>query len=307
MATIAWIGLGNMGGPMTANLVAAGHTVRGYDLSEEALQAATAGGVTPVGSAVEALQGADVAFTMVPRGEHARAAYDGDEGLFAHAPEGLLLIDSSTIDVETAQHLHDEAAERGLRFVDAPVSGGTAGAVKGTLTFMIGGSAEHVAAAKEYIEPMAGNMIETGGPTSGQAAKICNNLMLGINLIATSEGATLAERLGLDQKVFQSIAAVSSGDSWALRTWYPKPGVVDTSPANNDFAATFANDLALKDLSLAVAAADLTGTALEFGRLATSYYQQVHDAGLGGLDCSAVVKVVDGTLPTSSHTDGDES
>lgn len=297
MATIAWIGLGNMGGPMTANLVAAGHTVRGYDLSEQALQAAVAGGVTPVDSAAQALEGADVAFTMVPKGEHARAVYDGPDGLFAHAPQGLLLVDSSTIDIETAQHLHDSAREHGVRFVDAPVSGGTAGAVKGTLTFMIGGAPEHVAAAKEYIDPMAGNMIETGGPTSGQAAKICNNLMLGINLISTSEGATLAERLGLDPAVFQSIAAVSSGDSWALRTWYPKAGVVETSPANKDFAATFANDLALKDLGLAVAAADQTGMPLEFGRLATSYYQRVHDAGLGGLDCSAVVKVVDGTLP----------
>lgn len=296
MATIAWIGLGHMGSPMTANLVKAGHDVRGFDLSEAALEAARGHGVTTVGSAAEALEGADVVFTMLPKGEHALAVYRGEGGVFALAPAGMLMIDSSTIDVASAAALHEEARARGFRFVDAPVSGGIAGAEKGTLTFMIGGADKDVARAMEFIDPMAANMVPTGGPTTGQAAKICNNLMLFINVVSTAEGAVLADRLGLDHEVFYKIASVSSGDSWPLRTWYPFPGVVDSSPANREFAATFTADLALKDIDLALAAARDTETPLVLGERVRSMLARLSDSGLGSLDTSALTTLVDGSF-----------
>lgn len=296
MATIGWIGLGNMGGPMTANLVAAGHTVRGFDLNADALAAAEAGGLTAVSSIAEAVDGVDVLFTMLPKGEHARAVYLGDDGVLAHAETSTLLVDSSTIDIESAAALHEAAADKGFRFVDAPVSGGISGAKAGTLTFMIGGEEGAVKDATAMIEPMAKNIIPTGGATTGQAAKICNNLMLFINLAATAEGAVLADRLGLDKQVFWDIASVSSGDSWALRTWYPVPGVVDTAASNNDFAPTFTAELANKDIGLAIAAARDTGTPLEIGEHVQQLFQRLLDDGQGGKDCSMIIKLVDGTL-----------
>lgn len=296
MATIAWIGLGNMGNPMTANLVKAGHAVRGFDLNPAALEAAGNNGVTVVSSSTEALDGADVVFTMLPKGEHAKAVYEGPDGVFANAAPGLLMIDSSTIDVASCQELHELAKAAGFPFVDAPVSGGIAGAEKGSLTFMVGGEDADVAAARPFIEPMAGNIIATGGATTGQAAKICNNLMLFINMVSTSEGAVLADRLGLDHKIFYEIAKVSSGDSWPLRTWYPYPDVAPTSPANRDFAPTFTVDLANKDIQLAQAAARDTGTPLVLGDLVQEMLQKFSDSGDGGKDCSVVRKLVDGTF-----------
>jgi len=296
MAVVGWIGLGNMGGPMTANMVRAGHEVRGFDLSAEALQAAAASGVTTVSSIAEAVSGADVVFTMLPRGEHALSVYLGDGGVLACADQTTLLVDSSTIDIESAQKLHDAAGAAGFRFVDAPVSGGMSGAAAGTLTFMIGGEAGAVTEASGFIEPMSANIIPTGGATTGQAAKICNNLMLFINLAATAEGAVLADRLGLDKQVFWDIASVSSGDSWALRTWYPVPGVVSTAASNNGFAPTFTADLANKDINLALSAAKSTGTPLEIGGQVQQLFQRLIDDGLGGKDCSAIIKLVDGTL-----------
>ncbi len=296
MAVVGWIGLGNMGGPMSANMVKAGHDVRGFDLSPQALAAAQASGVHTVGSIAEAVDGAEVVFTMLPKGEHARAVYLSDEGIFAHASTDTLLVGSSTIDIESAQALHDAAAAGGFRFVDAPVSGGISGAQAGTLTFMIGGEAGAVQDAGKFIEPMAGNIIPTGGATTGQAAKICNNLMLFINLAGVSEGAVLADRLGLDKQVFWDIASVSSGNSWALRTWYPVKGVVGTAAVNNDFAPTFTAELAKKDIGLAVAAAAATGTPLEIGEHVQQMFQRVIDAGQAKKDCSIIVKLVDGTL-----------
>ena len=299
MAVIAWIGLGNMGGSMSVNLVKAGHDVRGFDLNAEAVAAAVAGGVKPAGSIAEAVDGADVVFSMLPKGEHARAVYLGDDGVLAHADTSTLLVDSSTIDIASAQALHDAAAAAGFRFVDAPVSGGMSGAKAATLTFMIGGEAGAVAEATEYIKPMAANIIPTGGPTTGQAAKICNNLMLFINLASTAEGAVLADRLGLDKQVFWDIASVSSGDSWALRTWYPVAGVVPTAASNNDFAPTFTTELANKDIGLAISAARDTGTPLEIGEHVQQLFQRLIDSGKAGMDCSAIVKLVDGTLDTA--------
>ncbi|MHA7190570.1 3-hydroxyisobutyrate dehydrogenase [Arthrobacter sp. MDT2-16] len=296
MATIGWIGLGNMGGPMTANLVQAGHTVRGFDLNPGAVAAAEAGGVTSVAGIEDAVKGADVVFTMLPKGEHARAVYLGEDGVLAHADTSTLLVDSSTIDIESAAALHEAAAEKGFRFVDAPVSGGISGAKAGTLTFMIGGEEGAVKDATAFIEPMARNIIPTGGATTGQAAKICNNLMLFINLASTAEGAVLADRLGLDKQVFWDIASVSSGDSWALRTWYPVPGVVETAASNNDFAPTFTTELANKDIGLAIAAARDTGTPLEIGTHVQQLFQRLIDEGEGGKDCSMIIKLVDGSL-----------
>lgn len=295
MAVVGWIGLGNMGGPMTANMVKAGHDVRGFDLNAEALRAAAAAGVTPVSSVAEAVEGADVVFTMLPRGEHALSVYLGDGGVLASADTKTLLVDSSTIDIESAQRLHGAADGAGFRFVDAPVSGGMSGAAAGTLTFMVGGEESAVKDATGFIEPMAANIVPTGGATTGQAAKICNNLMLFISLAGCAEGAVLAERLGLDKQVFWDIASVSSGDSWALRTWYPVAGVVPTAAANNNFAPTFTTELANKDINLAISAAKSTNTPLEIGQHVQQLFQRLIDAGLSAKDCSAIVTLVDGT------------
>ncbi|CEA09802.1 3-hydroxyisobutyrate dehydrogenase [Arthrobacter saudimassiliensis] len=301
MAAVGWIGLGNMGGPMAANLVKAGHTVRGYDVVPAAVEAAAAAGVEPAGSVAEAVAGADVVFTMLPKGEHSRAVYLGEDGIFAAASTDTLIVESSTIDIETAQLLHDTAAGAGFRFVDAPVSGGISGAAAATLTFMVGGEPGAVQEAAGYIEPMAGNVIATGGPTTGEAAKICNNLMLFINMAGTAEGAVLADRLGLDRKVFWDIASVSSGDSWALRTWYPLPDVVPTAAANNDFAPTFTAELANKDITLALQAAEGTGTPLRVGAQVQELLQQLLDAGQGGRDCTMIVQLVDGRLEVTDQ------
>lgn len=299
MATYGWIGLGNMGAPMTANLTAAGHTVRGFDLDAAAMVEAEAGGVTPVGSVAEAVQGADVVFTMLPKGDHVRAVFGGDEGIWAHADTGTLLIDSSTVDVETSQFCHDESARRGFRFVDAPVSGGISGAAAATLAFMVGGESEAVEAAAAFIEPMSGKTIAAGGATTGIAAKICNNMMLFIDLMAAAEGSQLADRLGLDPKVFWEIASVSSGRSWAQQTWYPVPGIIDSAAANNNYDATFRADLALKDVTLALDAGELTGVTLEAAQLAQGRFRRLVDEGLADRDCSLISKYVspDGTAP----------
>ena len=290
MTVISWIGLGHMGSPMSANLVGAGHTVRGFDLDERAMATARDGGVETFSSMAEALEGAEVVFTMLPKGEHSRAVYLGDQGVLALAPKEALLIDSSTIDVETALELHKAAAEKGFAFVDAPVSGGISGAAAGTLTFMIGGDKDTVARAEQVITPMAGRVVHTGGPGMGQSAKIVNNMMLFINLEACAEGSVLAERLGLDPRVFWDIASVSSGDSWALRTWYPVPDIVPSAAANNNFESTFSAVLAAKDVGLALTAGEQTGVNLPAAELAAQRFQRLIDEGYGDLDCSLIVK-----------------
>lgn len=290
MTTITWIGLGHMGGPMSANLVKAGHDVRGFDLDEQAMAAAQATGVQTFGSMQEALDGADVVFTMLPKGEHSRAVYLGDQGVLNLVSTDVLLIDSSTIDVETAVALHEAAAEAGFDFVDAPVSGGISGAAAATLTFMVGGDDAVVAKAKQFIEPMAGRIVHTGEAGTGQAAKIVNNMMLFISLEACAEGSVLADRLGLDPQVFWNIASVSSGNSWALQTWYPSPGLVDSAAANNNFKATFSAVLAAKDAGLALAAGEQTGVNLPAAAVAAQRFQQLIDEGYGDLDCSLIAK-----------------
>ena len=293
MSTIGWVGLGNMGRPMTANLVKAGHTVNGYDLVPEAVAAAAEHGVNPVNSIAEAVAGADIVFTMLPKGEHARTAYLEPDGVLANADAKTLLVDSSTIDFDSARVLHAEAAKAGFRLVDGPVSGGVTGAEAGTLTFMLGGADADVEEARPFIEAMAGNIFHAGGDAAGQAAKIVNNMMLSISLQGVVEGAVLAERFGLDPKVFYDIAKVSSGDSWPLRTWYPVPGVTTTSAANNDFKPGFATALMHKDVGLALAGAETQGVDPPAAALVHAQLQKLMDEDLGGLDTTALIKNID--------------
>ena len=302
MAVIGWIGLGHMGGPMAAHLVEAGHEVVGFDVDARMVAQAQASGIRTATDAATAARDADAVFTSLPRSEHSRQVLIGDgdhEGLFDVVRPGTLVLDTSTVDVDTSRACHDAAFVRRIRFVDAPVSGGIAGAHAGTLTFMLGGEADAAAEAATLVEPMAGHVFTVGGPTSGIAAKLANNLMLFITLQASSEGARLAEALGLDPKVFHDIATVSSGDSWPLRTWYPVPGVVATSPANRNFDATFTTRLAEKDLSYALAAGEAAGLDLAAGRLAMERFARLVDEGYGDKDCSLVVKYVgrDGRTP----------
>lgn len=298
MANYGWIGLGNMGGPMTANLVAAGHQVRGFDLNPEASASAGQGGVQVVSSVAEAVAGAEVVFTMLPKGEHVRSVYEGPDGIWANAAATTLLADSSTVDIETSQFCHQRSAELGFHFVDSPVSGGISGAAAGTLAFMLGGAAEDTALATDYVAPMSGKTIVAGAATAGIAAKICNNMMLFIDLMAASEGSQLAEKLGLDPQVFWEIASVSSARSWAQQTWYPVPGIVPTAAANNNFDATFRVDLARKDVGLALQAGLSTGVKLPAAELVSAQLDELINEGLGDKDCSLIVKHAspDGTV-----------
>lgn len=298
MSIIAFIGLGRMGARMAGHLVAAGHTVRGVEVSAPAAEAAAARGVTIVATIAEALSGADACITSLPKPEHVRAVYGDDAGVLALADAGTLLLDTSTVDVETSRWCHRAAEERGLVFVDAPISGGTAGAEAHTLTFMLGGHPDDVERARGVVAPMAGNVIACGGPGAGIAAKLANNMMLFVSVMAVSEGSQLAEHLGLDPRVFWEVARVSSGDSWPLRTWYPVPGVVDTAAAGRNFDAAFSVDLARKDCGLAVQAGHETGVRLPAAALALAQLDELSGRGLGGKDCTLVALLAspDGTL-----------
>ena len=292
MATIAWIGLGHMGGPMAGHLVAAGHEVRGVDPVPAARDAAALRRVPVVETIAEAVAGADAVFTSLPRGEHVREVYGGDAGVWASAPTTALLLDTSTVDVATSRFCHEASADRGFRFVDSPISGGIAGAEAGTLTFMLGGEAADVAEAAMLVELMAAHVFAVGGPTMGIAAKLANNLMLFVSLVGLAEGSQLAAELGLDAETFWKVASVSSGDSWPLRTWYPVPGVVPTSPANRNFDASFTTVLAEKDLSFALAAGEHAGLHLPGARVALDQFEALIAEGYGGKDCSLIVKHV---------------
>lgn len=298
MSTIAWIGLGHMGAPMSGNLVAAGHTVRGFDIAPACLEAGAARGVITVGSVAEALEGADACFTSLPMPQHVRSVYDGPDGIWANADSGTLLLDTSTVDVETSRWCHDESEARGFTFVDSPVSGGTAGAEAHSLCFMLGGKPDDLERAKAFVEPMAGSVILCGDATAGIASKLVNNMMLFVSALGVAEGSQLAQQLGLDPAVFWSVANVSSGQSWPQRTWYPVPGVVTTGAADKNFDATFSVDLARKDCSLAVQAGAATGVHLPAAELALSQFEQLVDEGLGAKDCMLITKLAspDGTL-----------
>ena len=292
MSIIAFIGVGNMGGGMAANLAKAGHEVRAFDLSADALARAVGHGCTAADSAVAAATGAAAIVTMLPAGTHVRAAYEGD--LFAATAPHAILIDCSTIDVATARSVGEAAAARGLNMVDAPVSGGTAAADAGTLTFMVGGPDDAFAAARPILEIMGKAVIHAGGAGMGQAAKICNNMILGATMVATAEAFVLAEKLGLDAQTFFDISSKASGQSWSMTSYCPVPGPVPASPANRDYAGGFATALMLKDLKLAVAAATGAGASVPMGAQAEALYQLFANNGGGGQDFSAIVKLLRG-------------
>ena len=290
MARIAFIGLGNMGAPMAANLVKAGHAVAGFDLSPAALGAGRAGGVAVAGSAAEAAADADVVVTMLPAGRHLVEAYEG--GLVAGAREGALLIDSSTVDIASSRRAHDFATARGMMAVDAPVSGGVGGAEAGTLTFMAGGAPEAVERARPILAAMGRRVVACGGPGAGQVAKMCNNMILGISMIGVSEAFVLAEKLGLDHQALFDVASTSSGQCWALTNHCPVPGPVPASAANRGYEPGFATALMLKDLTLARDAAESVGVDAALGRHARDIFAAFAEGGGAALDYSAVIEAV---------------
>jgi 3-hydroxyisobutyrate dehydrogenase len=291
MAVIGFIGLGNMGAPMAANLAKAGHRVVGYDINASAAKALAASGVAAAASASDAARGAEIVITMLPAGEHVRDVWLHQGGLI-EAVKGStpLLIDCSTIDVESARVVSEAARVAGFEMLDAPVSGGVGGAMAATLTFMVGGSETAFARGLPVLQAMGKNIVHAGAPGAGQAAKICNNMMLAINMVGVSEGFLLAQKLGLDwDKLFQ-VASTASGQSWALTSYCPAPGPVPAAPSNRDYAAGFTAALMLKDVKLSQAAADATGSPTPLGAHAMSFYQAVVDAGEGGKDFSVVFR-----------------
>ena len=287
---IAFIGLGNMGGGMAPNLVKAGHAVRAFDLSEAALAHAREGGCETFGSVEEALEGAEAVVSMLPNGAIVKDVYT--QQVIGRAPKEAILIDCSTIDVATAREVEKLAADPGYEMVDAPVSGGIAAAAAGTLTFMVGGSDAAFKRAETVLQAMGKAVIHAGGAGAGQAAKICNNMMLGIHMIGTCEGFAMAQRLGLDPQVFYDIASVSSGQSWSVTSYCPVPGVGPKTPADNDYQGGFATALMLKDLKLAMEAAATAGMNPQLGRHAKELYEAFDAAGNGGLDFSAIIKTI---------------
>src|SRR5438552_10907869 len=288
MANIAFIGLGNMGGPMVANLVKAGEKVTGFDLVEASRNQAKADGAGIADSAVSAVKGADVVITMLPAGKHVLSVWTE---ILPAITKGAL-IDCSTIDVESAVQAHALASEHGVLSVDAPVSGGTGGAKGATLTFMCGGEAKAFAVAKPVLEKMGKKIVHCGGAGAGQAAKICNNMILGVSMIAVSEAFALAEKLGLSHQALFDVASTSSGQCWSLTTYCPVPGPVPTSPANNDYKPGFASALVVKDLTLAQDAAKAAGAATALGKHAQEIYKDFDAAGNGGVDFSGIIRHV---------------
>ena len=289
MAGIAFIGLGNMGGPMAANLVKSGHRVTAFDLVAASRDQAKADGAAIAESSVNAVKGADVVVTMLPAGRHVLSVWnDVVPAMAGHA----LIIDCSTIDVESAKLSHALASKHGIASIDAPVSGGTGGARGATLTFMCGGDEKAFAAAKPILEKMGKKIVHCGGAGAGQAAKICNNMILGVSMIAVSEAFALAEKLGLSHQALFDVASTSSGQCWSLTSYCPVPGPVPTSPANNDYKPGFASALMVKDLTLAQDAAKAAGAATPLGRHAQEIYREFDAAGNGGVDFSGIIQHV---------------
>ena len=291
---IGFIGLGNMGGPMAANLMKAGHEVKVFDMSGAAVESAVAAGARGGASAVDAAKEAEVVITMLPAGQHVRQVYLGDSGLLATVREGTLLIDSSTIDVGTAREVHAAARLVRAAFLDAPVSGGVGGAAAGTLTFMVGGEDQAFARAKPVLERMGKNIFHAGGGGNGQAAKICNNMLLGISMIGTCEAFVLAERLGLAHETLYKISSTASGQCWSLTSYCPVPGPVPASPANRDYQAGFTAAMMLKDLKLAQTAALASGATTPLGAQAAALYSLYEASGAGALDFSGIIQMLRG-------------
>ncbi len=293
MARIGFIGVGNMGAGMAANLVKAGHAVSAFDVSEAALSKVTQQGIAATGSVREAVTGSEFIITMLQSGQQVREVYEGD--VFAAAPRHAVLIDCSTIDVATARAVGKAAAEQEFAMADAPVSGGVAGAIAGTLTFMVGGTEGTFAMAKPILAAMGKAVIHAGSSGAGQAAKICNNMLLGASMIATAEAFNLAIKLGLDPQVFFDISSKASGQCWSMTSYCPVPGPVPAAPSNRGYEGGFMSALMLKDLNLAMAAARSTGASAPMGALAESLYQQFANLGGSSKDFSAIIKLLDGS------------
>jgi 3-hydroxyisobutyrate dehydrogenase len=292
--SIAFIGLGNMGGPMAANLAKAGFNVRAFDLSDAARAQAAQAGCEAANSLPEAVKDADAVVTMLPAGKHVAAVYGGEEGVFAHASKGALFCDCSTIDVPTARAVAVDAVAKGFAMVDSPVSGGVAAAEAGTLAFMVGGAQEAFKRAESILDPMAKAVIHAGDAGAGQAAKICNNMLLGISMIGTCEAFVLAEKLGLDPERFFDIASKASGQNWSLTSYCPVPGPVPAAPSNRDYAPGFATAMMLKDLRLAQEAAHTSGAATPLGAEAQALYAMFDNLGGREVDFSGIIKMLRG-------------
>ena len=291
MTSIAFIGLGNMGGPMAGNLVKAGHSVKAFDLVEASRHAAAELGVGIAASAKEAVADAEIVVTMLPAGKHVLSVW---ADILPAIKPGTLLIDSSTIDVDSARKAHALAAERGCLSLDAPVSGGTGGAKSATLTFMVGGTAEAFDKGEPILAKMGRKIVHCGGAGNGQAAKICNNMILGISMIGVSEAFVLAEKLGLSHQALFDVASTSSGQCWSLTTYCPVPGPVPTSPANNDYKPGFASALMLKDLKLSQEAAQAVGASTPLGAAAAQLFGLHNAWGEGGADFSGIIHLLRG-------------
>lgn len=289
MGRIAFIGLGNMGGPMAGNLVKAGYEVAGFDLSRTSLDLAAASGVTPASTIADAVRDAECVITMLPKGADVLSVW---AELVALVEKGTLLIDCSTVDVASARQAHALASAADCLSLDAPVSGGTGGAAAATLTLMVGGSTSAFKAAEPILEAVGRKIVHCGNDGAGQAAKICNNMILGISMIAVSEAFVLAEKLGLSHQALFDVASTSSGQCWSLTTYCPVPGPVPTSPANNDYRPGFSADLMLKDLKLSQEAAQQCGASTTLGAQAADIYARFQGAGHGGEDFSAIVRML---------------
>jgi 3-hydroxyisobutyrate dehydrogenase len=287
---IAFIGLGNMGGGMAANLVKAGHEVRAFDLSADAVEAAQANGCATFTSAAQACEGAEAVVSMLPNGAIVKGVYEND--VIRTAPAGAVFLDCSTIDVATARETIAAAEAAGYEMVDAPVSGGIAAANGGTLTFMVGGTESAFSRAKPILEAMGKAVIHAGDAGNGQAAKICNNMLLAIHMAGTCEAFKMAEKLGLDPQTFYDISSVSSGQNWSMTSYCPVPGVGPQSPSDSDYQGGFATALMLKDLRLAMEAADSADAPVPMGSRAAALYEDFNGAGHGNLDFSAIIKTL---------------
>lgn len=293
MKTVAFIGLGNMGGPMAANLIKAGFSVRVFDLVEANVQQLVDQGAYGAKSAEDTVECADILITMLPAGKHVAGLLTGPEGLIGKLPnKNTLVIDSSTIDAETSRAVHAEAREKGQLFLDAPVSGGVAAATAGTLSFMCGGSDEAFAAAKAPLSAMGANLFHAGPDGAGQVAKMCNNMLLAIHMIGTSEALKLGEKNGVDASVLSEIMMASSGKNWSLEKYNPYPGVMPASPASNDYKPGFMVDLMTKDLGLAMDNAQSCDSATPLGALAYDLYKQKQASGDGGRDFSSIIELI---------------
>lgn len=296
MTNIAFIGLGHMGGPMAANLARAAHAVAGFDLSAPAVAKAVEAGCAKAVSIADAVKSADIVVTMLPAGKHVRAVYMNSDGVIAHAKNGALFIDSSTIDVEAARLVAKAAAEKGFAMLDAPVSGGVGGATAGTLTFMVGGETAAFERARPVLQNMGKNIFHAGASGNGQAAKIANNMLLGVTMIATCEAFNLAEKLGLDAQTFFNISSTASGQSWSMTSYCPAPGPVPNAPSNRNYQPGFAAAMMLKDMRLAQEAAHSAKAATPLGAQAEAIYALMEAAGKDDLDFSGVMKLIRGDL-----------